>query len=91
MAPWDDVEVDSDGDELNDWLWDVPERYDVGSEDEPTARPGWLRTTPAEGASANISAAGPGGGGRGAARGSSRRRPTTGRTQATGPVPVYSS
>jgi hypothetical protein len=33
MSSWDDVEVDSDGDELLDWLWDIPDRYDVGIED----------------------------------------------------------
>jgi hypothetical protein len=33
MAPRDDVEVESDGDELLDWLWDFPERYDVGVEE----------------------------------------------------------
>jgi hypothetical protein len=37
MTPWDDVEVDSDGDEMLDWLWDLPDRYDVGIEDDPTA------------------------------------------------------
>ncbi|MDQ1359014.1 MAG: hypothetical protein QOG44_3387 [Acidimicrobiaceae bacterium] len=35
MGPWDGVEVDSDGDELLDWLWDLPDRYDVGIEDDP--------------------------------------------------------
>ncbi|MDQ6616653.1 MAG: hypothetical protein M3083_18395 [Actinomycetota bacterium] len=35
MGPWDDAEVDSDGDELLDWLWDLPDRYDVGIEDNP--------------------------------------------------------
>jgi len=34
MAPWDDSEVDSDGGELLDWLWDLPDRYDVGYEDD---------------------------------------------------------
>jgi hypothetical protein len=34
MDPWDDAEVDSDGDELLDWLWDLPDRYDVGYEDD---------------------------------------------------------
>jgi hypothetical protein len=34
MSSWDDVEVDSDG-ELLDWLWDIPDRYDVGIEESP--------------------------------------------------------
>jgi hypothetical protein len=37
MGPWDDVEVDSDGEELLDWLWDLPDRYDVGVDDDPVA------------------------------------------------------
>lgn len=57
MSSWDDVEVDSDGDELLDWLWDIPDRYDVGIEDaegdEPNtrrfrARPAAAGDTPTE-------------------------------------------
>jgi hypothetical protein len=33
MSSWDDVGVDTDGDELLDWLLDIPDRYDVGVED----------------------------------------------------------
>lgn len=36
MSSWDDVEVDSDG-ELLDWLWDIPDRYDVGIDESPDA------------------------------------------------------
>lgn len=35
MAPSEDTVVGSDGDELLDWLWDLPDRYDVGFADEP--------------------------------------------------------
>lgn len=37
MGPWDGTEVDTDGDELLDWLWDFPERYDVGGDDYASA------------------------------------------------------
>ena len=36
MSSWDDVEVDSDG-ELLDWLWDIPDRYDVGIDESRDA------------------------------------------------------
>src|SRR5580658_8073911 len=34
MAPSDDAAVNGDGDELLEWLWDLPERYDVGIDDD---------------------------------------------------------
>jgi hypothetical protein len=34
MASWEDSEVDSDRDELLDWLWDIPDRYDVGIDED---------------------------------------------------------
>ena len=37
MSSWDDIEVDTDGDELLDWLLDIPDRYDTGIEDPPAA------------------------------------------------------
>ena len=37
-------DVDSDGDELLDWLWDLPDRYDLGFEEDP------LSTGPTRGA-----------------------------------------
>jgi hypothetical protein len=50
MGPWDDLEVDSDGEELLDWLWDLPDRYDVGVDDDPEPR--------AVGAASGLGAAG---------------------------------
>ncbi|MGH9124355.1 MAG: hypothetical protein ACRDZ8_06465 [Acidimicrobiales bacterium] len=35
MASWDDTMVENDGDELVDWLWDLPDSYDVGYDDAP--------------------------------------------------------
>jgi hypothetical protein len=46
MGPWDGVDVDSDGGELLDWLWDFPERYDVGIADEPLPAGGAVGTSP---------------------------------------------
>jgi hypothetical protein len=43
MSSWDDAEVDSDGDELLDWLWDIPDRYDVGIDDAEVDEPGSTR------------------------------------------------
>ena len=44
------MEIDSDGEELLDWLWDLPDRYDVGVDDDAEPR--------AVGASSGLGAAG---------------------------------